>query len=127
MRSLVLIVPAAQRLVADEFVRAFGYGVAPGDSSFTVALSVSGVEPATHYGTHTYARQSFLDLLEAAAAGTLTPLPPGVDALALQSTVSAITRSVHPEGSDTAQHFEDVLAAHGLQRIVSVNLPGPTP
>jgi hypothetical protein len=122
-RSLVMIVPAAARAQANALAISFRHA-SPGDDPFDVPLSPTGAEPATHYGTHTWASAQFVADLDAAQAGTLDPLPPGVDRAALQSLVTLIVRSVRPLDADPPTHFAEALAAHGLQRIVTASM-GP--
>jgi hypothetical protein len=116
--SLVMITPASRLADANSIGGAFDWGL----NNFDVPLSPTGAEPATHYGTHTWACAQFVADLDAAQAGSLDPLPPGVDALALQALVSTIVRSVRPLDTDPPTHFAEVLAAHGLQRIVTASM-----
>lgn len=116
LNSLVMLLPAAQRQAGDDLSAAFGHADA-GVSTFTVPLSASGQDPATHYGCHAWATDQFIAELDAAQAGTLTPLSPGVTAVDLQSLVSIIVRSVKPVDYDPSAHFAEAVAAMGLQRI----------
>lgn len=67
MHSVVLIVPAALLTQANALAEAMGFG----PNNYTVPLSADGSEPATHYGLHTWAEQSFVDMLEGAAQGVM--------------------------------------------------------
>ena len=70
--SVSLIIPAANQLAANKLACALGFDVLPGNT-FSVPLSSDG-ENVTHYGAHTYAEQSFVDMLNSAKAGILPPV-----------------------------------------------------
>lgn len=57
-RSGVLILPAAQQTIGNALAEVIGWP----QESFSVALSPTGAEPATHYGYHAWAEQSFFDV-----------------------------------------------------------------
>lgn len=59
--SCALVIPAANLAEMNAIGEALGYG--PGNIS--VPLSANGLDPATHYGCHTWAEQSFIDMLTA--------------------------------------------------------------
>ncbi len=57
--SLVIVIPAAYRDAAQNLGLSYGY-----DAGFGVALSADGLEPATHYGLHSWAAAPFIQLLQ---------------------------------------------------------------
>lgn len=109
--SIVIIVPAGLREKANRLACALGHDVLPGNT-FSVPLSDNG-EDVTHYGCRTAAKQEFVDILTAASEGELPedfeqPLED------VQEVISAMIFDVRP-ASDMIGHFDDVLAANGLQ------------
>lgn len=112
-----MILPAALREPGDALSVAFGHAD-PGVSTFVAPLSADGQEPATHFATHTWASAQFIADLDAAQAATFAPLPPGVNAQELAALITAMTRSARPGEQTPSAHFEAVLAAHGLQRVM---------
>ena len=111
MHSVVLIIPASLKAKADALGEALGHG----PNSYSVPLSADGKEPATHYGLHTWAQQSFVDRLQGAAQGQM---PEGLDYPAndFAAVTGALIASVR---GDVAEHFADVVAANGLRRAVA--------
>lgn len=111
--SIVIIVPADLREKANRLSCALGHDVLPGDT-FTVPLSSDG-ETVTHYGTRTQAKPEFVDILTAAAEGELPEdfEQPIED---VQEVMAAMLMDVRTDGEITT-HFDDVLAANGLQRL----------
>lgn len=111
--SIVIIVPADLREKANRLACALGHDVLPGDT-FTVPLSDDG-ETVTHYGTRTQAKQAFVDILTAAAEGEL---PEGFPCPLedVQEVIAAMILNERTDGEITT-HFDDVLAANGLQRM----------
>lgn len=104
MYSLVLIIPADLRDDANALAEALGHG----PSNYSVPLSPTGGEPATHWGLHTWAQQSFIDMLEADA------MPKGLEQYAMVK--DAVISSVR---TDMDGHWADVLAAQGLAPVVT--------
>ncbi|MFN3991242.1 MAG: hypothetical protein ACK4IS_13400 [Erythrobacter sp.] len=99
MLSVVLIVPADLRDDANKLAELLGHG----PNNYSVPLSADGAEPATHYGLHTWAEQSFIELL--AADG----MPKGLEQFA--PVKDAVLVSVRDE---MGSHFWDVLNDKGL-------------
>lgn len=66
--SVVLIVPATLREKANLLACALGHDQMPGNT-FAVPLSADGADPASHYGCHTWAQESFVQMFQAAAQG----------------------------------------------------------
>ncbi|MCQ8184060.1 hypothetical protein [Parvularcula maris] len=98
--SIVLIVAAEDRPMAEEAGRSLGYT----DHEYTVALSPDGAEPATHYALHSWARQDFADLLTGRRDA-------GPDFTAVLAHLTVSVRA------SAAGHFQEALEAKGLQRI----------
>lgn len=110
--SVTMIVPAAVRDAANQLAAGLGHG----PNNFSVALSADGSEPATHYGCRAQTQQSFIDLLTAAGGGQLpeiegmTPIEVGTVLMQLLADVSTT--------EDGYTHFNRVITANGLQRVV---------
>lgn len=102
MQSVVLIIPAALKSDADTLAELLGYG----PNSYSVPLSADGTEPATHYGLHTWAEQSFLDMLSA------ENIPEGLEQYA--PVKDAVIVSVR---SDMTNHFSEILIDNNLQQV----------
>ena len=60
MTSAVLILPATYRDAGNAFGVAQGWG----EDNFSVPLSATGLEPATHYGCRAEVDQAFIDSVE---------------------------------------------------------------
>lgn len=119
-RSLALIIPADLKAKADLVSVALGHAPA-GEETYSVALSASGNAPATHYGCHTRADETFIAVIEAARSGG--PLPPARwgavgltddDVRAVCGALLWRDRSLDEYGSN----FNAALTEAGLQRIV---------
>jgi hypothetical protein len=60
MFSCVLILPIAYTDSGNSMAEILGYG----PNNFSVLLSTTGTEPASHAGLHSWITQSFIDLLD---------------------------------------------------------------
>jgi len=99
MTSAVLILPAAYRDAGNAFGVAQGWG----DGNFSVPLSATGLEPATHYGCRPDVQSGFFDLMA----------DPPVEALPLLSAmISSFEDNVQPY-----DHWIATLAENGLTRV----------
>lgn len=109
MLSFVLIIPAALADTANALGEAMGWG--PG--SYSVPLSANGLAPASHYGLHTWAEQSFADMLEAAGTGTIPPelAAAGYPAQDFAAVLAGLIVSVR---DDSVGHWQDAIAGVGL-------------
>lgn len=119
MISLALILPAAHRSTGNGIAVALGHDEAPGNT-YSVPLSATGAEPATHYGARTWASPGFVLMIEIASTGAVPDgTSPELAAMALG------IRAQHPdamaaliadarETDQPAAHWDDVLAGHGL-------------
>jgi hypothetical protein len=103
MKSLVLIIPAALRDKAN----ALGAALDMGSNNYSVPLSANGQEPATHYGLHAWAAQSFINMIDAGV------MPEGLDypEADFDAVMAALIVSAR---DDMTGHFADVLDANGL-------------
>lgn len=99
MFSLVLIIPTALKDKADTLGQVLGYG----PSNYSVPLYKN--KELTHYGLHTWASQSFLDLLDSGQ------LPPEVEFPDFQEVLDNLIKSVR---SDYINHFQDVIKEYEL-------------
>jgi len=99
MTSAVLILPAAYRDAGNAFGVAQGWG----EGNFSVPLSATGLEPATHYGCRPDISQDFINLMA-------DPPPEAVPLLAVM--VSSFADNVQPY-----DHWVATLAENGLMRV----------
>lgn len=109
MLSVVLIIPADLRDKADQLAELMGWG----PNSYSVPLSADGTEPATHYGLHTWAAQSFVDMLTGAQGGVMPPEL--VDAGYAEADFLAVMGGlIHSVRDSMDEHFADVCGEAGL-------------
>ena len=99
MTSAVLILPDAYRAAGDAFGVAQGWG----DGNFSVPLSATGLEPATHYGCRADVTEGFLAMMA-------DPPPEAVPLLAVM--VSSFADGVQPY-----DHWTETLAENNLTRV----------
>jgi len=99
MTSAVLILPAAYRNAGNAFGVAQGWG----EGNFSVPLSASGSEPATHWGCCAEVGPGFLLLMEN---------PPPEAAPLLSVMVHSFNDTVMPY-----DHWTATLAENNLQRV----------
>jgi len=120
--STVLICRTEDRRNANALSVALGYSPSlPGDV-FAIGLAPDGKPPATHFGAHAWASESFKMAVEALQAGSL---PPGVvweDYGLTADIVLALGQSMiisfsSPDGPTNAAHFNAVIADNGLKKI----------
>ncbi len=115
MISCVLIAPATQYHAANALAEAMGWGA----GCYSVPLSATGAEPATHYGLHSWVEQSFVEMLAGSGEGSMPPdliaagYPPEDFAAVLGSLVS----SIRAGETDPAGHFARVVAGAGLAMV----------
>lgn len=109
--SCVLILPYDCQYVGNQFSQALGYG----NNTFKVPLIDNQSYFITHYGSHSWVTQSFLDILNVAKQGFLPEIlllkgftvPQCVDLMS-QMVISA-KKDIEP-----VEHFSEVLTQHGL-------------
>ena len=99
MTSAVLILPAAYRDAGNAFGVAQGWG----EDNFSVPLSATGLEPATHYGCRADVTEGFLAMMA-------DPPPEAVPLLAVM--VSSFEDNVQPY-----DHWIATLAEKNLTRV----------
>lgn len=111
MPSAVLIIPEAQRDKANALGEALGHG----PNNYSVALSPTGSEPASHYGGRGEVTDEFIAMIAGAAQGHP---PAGLDypAADLAEVLGALIADFR---ADADGHFADVLEAHGLQMVTA--------
>jgi hypothetical protein len=110
--SVVLICPAAMQAQANFLACALEHDTLPGNT-FSVALSADGLEPATYYGCHTTAQQSFIDLFTGAAQGDLPPVAWEDYGLTIQDVAALLPALIFAPAdlNERDGHFERVIAA----------------
>ena len=113
MKSVCLILPAAYREAGNALAVALGHDQPPGNT-YSVPLSPTGQEPATHYGCHTVATQGFVDMI---VAGKANQLPPGLPE-GTANLIEALNYSVREATVEPAAHWAEMIAANGMQRII---------
>lgn len=122
MISAVLIIPASLQAKGNLVSVAMGHDTYPG-STYSLPLSASGQEPATHYGTHTWATEQFVGLIQhVASGGDLPPAPweaVGLMEQDVRDVVSALILTTRQDVSDARSHWEATLAANSLRQIVT--------
>lgn len=112
IKSVVLIAPAAFRAELNMAGEALGYG----PQTFSVELSATGLTPATHYGTHTWAQPggTFVGLAESVLAGQT---PAGLEAHA--AALSALSVRIEDGAAAAAANWAAALTAAGLSQIAA--------
>lgn len=108
--SASIVIPAASQSDGNAFAEALGWG----PNNFSVPLSANGQEPATHYGCHTRANQTFVDMVGSAQQGEFPPVPNAATIFPLLS--------IKIEQAEGAPSWQALLAELGLQRIVQGEL-----
>jgi hypothetical protein len=112
--SAVLVTPADQLEAANKVGLALGYS----SNEFTVPASSDGTT-ITHYYCHTWANEVFNGMVKGLGEGT----PPAADyeaaGLTMEQYFTALSRLIVSckDGADPAQHVDEVLTAHNLQKI----------
>lgn len=117
--SVSLIVPSGMLEAGRRLSWALGHD-SPPLSTFSAPLSADGTEPATHYGAHTYALQSFVDILTDAQQGKLPPIQWSTYDLteqAVRDLVDAMTINM-AEGS-VEDTWPQAMSEAGVQRVES--------
>lgn len=99
MTSAVLILPAAYRDAGNNFGVAQGWG----EDNFSVPLSATGLEPATHYGCRADVTDGFLAMMAD---------PPAEAVPLLAVMVSSFADNVQPY-----DHWVTTLEANNLMRV----------
>ncbi|MES0811280.1 hypothetical protein ABLO27_17475 [Roseibium sp. SCPC15] len=110
--SLVVIAPAAMVPAASAMAAALGL-----TAGFAVPLSVSGVDPATHYGLHSWVAAAF----KAYMTGEQVPDLQGYTAVDIAALLGQLTVSVDAGGQTGRTHFEAVTGGLGLSVIVPLD------
>lgn len=110
MPSAVLIIPEAQRNKANALGEALGHG----PNNYSVALSPTGSEPASHYGGRGEVTDEFIAMIAGAAQGN----PPPID-YPLADLAEVLGALVADFRADADGHFAAVLEAHGLQMVTA--------
>lgn len=99
MTSAVLILPAAYRDAGNAFGVAQGWG----EGNFSVPLSATGLEPATHYGCRADVTDGFLAMMAN---------PPAEAVPLLAVMVSSFDDNAAP-----FDHWTETLSNNGLMRV----------
>ena len=99
MTSAVLILPAAYRDAGN----AFGVAQWWGEDNFSVPLSATGLEPATHYGCRADVSQGFLAMMT-------DPPPEAVPLLAVMA-------SSFDDNAAPFDHWVETIEANNLKRV----------
>jgi CRISPR/Cas system type I-B associated protein Csh2 (Cas7 group RAMP superfamily) len=120
MISAVLIIPAELQARANLVSVAMGHDTHPGNT-YSLPLSATGSEPATHYGTHTWATPQFVGIIgHVANKGDLPPAPwdkAGLTEQDVRDVVQALIMTTREDVEQASAHWHATLAANGLQQI----------
>lgn len=111
MPSAVLIFPEAQRDKANALGEALGHG----PNNYSVALSPTGSEPATHWGGRGEVTDDFIAMIAGAAQGNP---PAGLD-FPLADLAEVLGALIADFRADADGHFADILAANSLKMVAS--------
>jgi hypothetical protein len=114
--SVALMIPAGLRDEANRLACAIGHDEMPGHT-FAVPVSSDGQEPASHYACHTWAQQSFVDLLASAGAGVLPEIEWGEYDLTVDDVAAVLTALVVSAPQATMLDCDAWLAGRGVQRV----------
>lgn len=108
-RSIVAISTEADRTTSNNVTTALGHG-----NSFVVALSASGLMPATHWGCH-----YTMDALMEGDYNSLALSGADIAGLTKTQVKQLFSRMIWSARSDIwgRDHFDAVLAANGLKEI----------
>ena len=111
MPSAVLIIPEAQRAKANALGEALGHG----PNNYSVALSPTGREPATHWGGRGEVTDDFIAMIADSAQGNP---PAGLDypAADLAEVLGALIVDFR---ADATGHFDAVLTANNLMMVAA--------
>ncbi len=114
--SAVLIAPAPLLDAANALAVAMGWSEGPEWPAYTVPLSPTGAEPATHWGLRIGAAESFEAMIDAARAGVLPEALAGAFPPAqVAALVGALIVDIR---ADAAGHFAAAIGAAALQVVL---------
>jgi hypothetical protein len=104
--SCVLILPLDQVATGNAVGEAMGWG----PDNYSVPLSADGSEPATHFGLHAWAADSFQGLIE---SGVYPPelAEAGISKTDYDAMLAVLISSFQ---GDVTGHFDAVIADNGL-------------
>lgn len=108
--SLVAITPAAFKPTSEALGQAMGHS----GNEFTIPLSATGSEPATHYGLHAWATPEAAQVWLGNAYPETEYTNEQIDAIRSQLIISV------EEGANPGAHFDSVLSSNSLMRIEDV-------
>ena len=111
MLSCTLILPADQVTTGNAVSEAMGWG----SPAYTVALSPTGAEPATHYGLRTWSDEAFQAMLES----QVYPAELAEAGITEAVYTAMIGKLVWSFQADYAGHFDGVVEGEGLKVVVS--------
>jgi hypothetical protein len=114
MFSTVLILPTEQVETGNAVAQAMGWG----PDNYSVPLSPTGSEPATHWGLHAWATEGFRDMIE---TGYYPPEleQASIDEKTFTAMTAVLVSSFWPDYTD---HFATVIKESGLQQIEVVDV-----
>jgi hypothetical protein len=108
MLSTVLILPTEQVETGNAVADALGFG----PQNYSVPLSATGSEPATHWGLHAWAAEAFRDMVESKT------YPPALEGHVSQADFDAMMAVlIYSFRADYMGHFDEVCAEHGLKKV----------
>jgi hypothetical protein len=108
MLSTVLILPTEQVETGNAVAQAMGWG----PQNYSVPLSADGSEPATHWGLHAWAADSFRDMVESKT------YPPALEGHVSEADFDAMMAVlIYSFRTDYMGHFDEVCAEHDLTKV----------
>ena len=108
MLSTVLILPADQVDTGNAVAEAMGWG----PRNYGIPLSANGRDPVTHYGLHTWAADSFRDMVESKT------YPPALEGHVSEADFDAMMAVlIYSFRTDYMGHFDEVCAEHDLAKV----------
>lgn len=114
MKCGVLIAPAAMQAIANAFSEAMGWG----PMVYSVALSPTGAEPATHYACRADLAEGFLAMLENAPEGAPPFIVTGIKPDEARPTEIDAFILIHmAERGEAFAHWSAVIADYGLRMV----------
>ncbi|MBY5974989.1 hypothetical protein KUV28_21755 [Ferrimonas balearica] len=113
---IAMIVPDAQVEAARRIAAVMGWGA----GTYSVPLSASGKEPATHWGLSTSATQIFVDQVTAAGEGVV---PEGVEPADLAAVLPVLGLSIGPASTNAIEQFDELCSGLGVSRVTAATDP----
>lgn len=122
MDAIASIVPAEYRTDGDLLMQALGYQPDPatGASTYSVPLSATGTEPATHYGCNAQAAEpEVAQMLQGAQQGVLPPIDWAAYGLTPERVLAVVAAMQSEVAAPSAAPWPVLIQRLGLQVVQS--------